>query len=155
VAVASTAILGIGNILQGDDGVGVRVVEALRHLEWPPDADLYDGGTAPFDMLDVFLEHERVVVIDCVRGGREPGTVYRLTPEVLKWVESESRFAHGLGVPDTVRIAQQLGATAEVVVLGVEPAVIEWSLDLSPAMEAAMPRLLDAVAAELESRADR
>jgi hydrogenase maturation protease len=145
---SAVAVLGIGNILQGDDGVGVRVVRELEKAAPPSGPDLYDGGTAPFDMIEVFLEHDRVIIVDCVTAGDEPGTVHRVTPEVLAGIESGSRFAHGLGVPETVRIARDLGCEAEVVVLGVEPAEIGWSLDLSDPVEMAVPRLVDAVRVE-------
>jgi hydrogenase maturation protease len=145
----SAAVLGIGNILQGDDGVGVRAVETLSQRRPPVDADLYDGGTAPLDMLGLFLDYDLVVVVDCVRTGREPGTIYRLTPEALEPLCDGARFAHGHGVPEVVHLASRLGSSAEVVVLGVEPGSIDWSLELSRGVRAAVPALLDAVTAEV------
>ena len=100
-------------------------------------------------MLGVFLDSSVVIVIDCIRAGREPGTLYRLPPEAIDAADDDLRFAHGLGVAGTVRLARELGSTADVVVYGVEPARIEWSLELSPQVEASLPALLDAVNREV------
>jgi hydrogenase maturation protease len=149
----SKAVLGIGNVLQGDDGVGVWAVQRLEALQRDrtlPDVELYDGGTAPFDMMRVFLEHDCVLVVDCVKGGHAPGTIYRLTAEDIAEIGDGVRFAHGLSVSDTLRVARELGSTARIVVFGVEPARVDWSFELSSAVEAAMPRLLEAVREELD-----
>jgi hydrogenase maturation protease len=142
-------VLGIGNILQGDDGVGVRAVELLDREGPRLEVELIDGGTSPFDMLGVFQTNETVIVVDCVRTGREPGTIYRLPSEALDTVREAERFAHGVGVAETVRFARALGACAEVIVLGVEPAHIGWSLDLSDEVAGALPCLIDQVRAEV------
>jgi hydrogenase maturation protease len=154
----AVVVLGIGNILQGDDGVGVRAVERLEREGTVPGVELIDGGTSPFDMLGVFQTSEVVIVLDCVRAGREPGTLYRLPSEALDVARDPERFAHGVGVAETVRMARALGSCAEVIVLGVEPAHIGWSLDLSDEVAGALPRLIDEVRAEVvraESSAPR
>lgn len=145
---ARAAVLGIGNVLQGDDGVGVAAVREIEVAGLVPGCDTFDGGTAPFDMMSVFLDYDLVVVIDAVRAGRRPGTVYRLTPDALD--DSRTvRFAHGLGVSDTVRVARELGSQARVVVIGVEPKCIDWSLDLSDEVRASMGELVFAVRREV------
>lgn len=141
-------VIGVGNVLQGDDGVGIKAVQALQG-NGLAGAEIIDAGTAPFDMLGVFMDSSTVIVIDCIRTGREPGTLYRLPPEAIDSADDDLRFAHGLGVAGTVRLARELGSTAEVVVYGIEPARIEWSLELSPQVEASLPELLDAVSEEV------
>jgi hydrogenase maturation protease len=145
----TVAIVGIGNILQGDDGVGIRAVRSLHADGSVHGTDLYDAGPAPFDALDVFLEHEFVIVLEALGAGRAPGTVYRTTVDGLDPISAGLRSAHGLGLPDTVRVARELGACPEVVILGVEPGRIGWSVDLSQPVAAALPHLLDAVRREL------
>lgn len=144
-----TAVIGIGNLLQADDGVGIRAVERLAGRELPPGVELLDAGTATLDVLPHLCDKERVLVIDALRGGQEPGTVYRLTPEQLGACAPGSRFAHGVGVADLLLMAQGMGASPEVVIFGVEPAVVELSLELSPVVEASMDRLLASIAEEL------
>jgi hydrogenase maturation protease len=142
------AVIGVGNVLQGDDGVGIKAVQALQGMGLA-DVEIIDAGTAPFDMLGVFLETQVVIVIDCIRAGKEPGTLYRLPPEMIDGAEDDLRFAHGLGVAGTVRLARELGSTADVIVYGIEPACIEWSLELSSEVEASLPQLLGAVTEEV------
>lgn len=148
-ATRTAAIIGVGNTLRGDDGVGIHA--ALRLQGQTHGVEVFDAGTAPFDLLGVFLEHDTVIVIDCICTGREPGTMYRLPPEAMDTAEESVRFAHGMGVPSTVRLARELGSTAEIVVYGLEPAMIGWSLGLSPEVAAALPALLEAVIDELKA----
>lgn len=142
-------VLGVGNILQADDGVGIH---AVRHLEahGVEGVELIDAGTSPFDMLGTFQAGGTVIVLDCIRTGAAPGTLHRLSPEDLVIADDDARFAHGLGVAKTVAMAHELGAEASVVVLGLEPASIGWSLELTPEVRAALPTLLDALHEELE-----
>jgi len=151
----SAAVVGIGNILRADDGVGVRVIEALERSGFGQDADLYDGGTSPLDMLGVFVDHEVVVIVDCVRAGGRPGTLYRLTPEELGSTESSARFAHGVGVVEALGLARELGSRASVVLVGVEPEHTGWSLELSPSVEASVAAVVDLVRGEIERVAER
>jgi hydrogenase maturation protease len=148
IGMNTVAIIGIGNTLRGDDGVGIRAVRGLHEGGSAAGADLYDAGTAPFDALDVFLEHEVVIVLQALGAGRSPGTVYRATLDDLDPLSAGLHSAHGLGVPDTVRVARDLGACPKVVVLGVEPDATGWSVDLSGPVAAALPRLIHAAERE-------
>jgi hydrogenase maturation protease len=149
-ACRSVAVLGIGNILQGDDGVGVRTIESLEEEGGLPGVLLVDGGTSPIDMLGVFQESDVVIVVDCVSGGMRPGSICRLPGDELDKVLDGERFAHGIGVAETVRLAHSLGHCAEVVVFGVEPARLGWSLELSEEVSAALPKLSHQVRVEAQ-----
>jgi hydrogenase maturation protease len=82
---SSILILGVGNILLGDEGVGVRVIEAMQEIDLPDTVELIDGGTASIDILEFLKNREKVIVIDAVQGGGgEPGTLYRFTPGDIK-----------------------------------------------------------------------
>ena len=71
-------VLGVGNILLRDEGIGVRVVEAMQKLDLPPEVELFDGATAGMDLLNVLADRRKVIVIDAIEGDYEPGTVLRL-----------------------------------------------------------------------------
>lgn len=146
---SNITVLGVGNILQADDGVGIHAVRQLQS-HGVEGVELIDAGTSPFDMLGTFQAGGTVIVLDCVRTGAAPGTIHRLSPGDLALADDDARFAHGLGVAKTVAMARELGAEASVIILGVEPAAIGWSLDLSPEVAAALPAFLDAVRAELD-----
>ncbi len=76
-----TVIIGIGNILLQDDGVGVHVVNQLESETLPSTIELVDGGTSTLDTLGYFLDYRKVIVVDCLRAGLEPGTIYKIEPE--------------------------------------------------------------------------
>ena len=78
-----TLVLGLGNVLLRDEGVGVRVVQALERVILPPDVEVFDGATAGVDLLDVLADRRKVVVINAIAGDSPPGTVLRLTPADL------------------------------------------------------------------------
>lgn len=147
-------VLGIGNILLGDEGIGVRAVEALRDATPPVDADLVDGATGGANLVDLIADRRKVIVIDAMDAAAAPGTIRRLAPEDLAPADRSYLSLHELGLLDALRISRQLDcAPAEVIVLGVQPAVVAPGLELSPALRASIPRILEAVQRELLSGA--
>ena len=76
-------VLGIGNILLKDDGIGVHIVNELLKESYPQNVDIIDGGTAILDLLDVFVKNNKIIVVDTLKGGHEPGTIYKVTPEEM------------------------------------------------------------------------
>lgn len=149
----STLVLGLGNILLRDEGVGVRVVQALERLALPPDVELFDGATAGLDLLDVLADRRKVIVIDAIAGDSAPGTVLRLTPADLVPHPGRPVSLHEVGFVETLTMARHLGiAPAQVVVLGVKPYDIACGLDLSPEIARLVPRLMELVLAEVQAQ---
>jgi hydrogenase maturation protease len=149
IDMSGIAILGIGDVLLGDRGVGVHVVRRLAEDGGLPGVDLYDGGMSPFGTLGVFLEHDHVIVLDTVSSGTHPGRVRRIDPETLDAVTEGLRFPDGLGLPDVVRVARELGWRGDLVVLGIEARDSEKHAAISADVWAAIPRLLRAIEREL------
>jgi hydrogenase maturation protease len=150
-------ILGVGNILLRDEGVGVRVVEAMEPLALPPEVELFDGATAGLDLVDVLADRCKVIVVDAIDGDSDPGTVLRLTPEDLVPQRDRGVSLHEIGVLETLTVAKQLGvAPQETIIFGVKPHDVGCGLDLSPEMTRIVPRIIGLVLAELENgtRAD-
>ncbi len=146
---APTLVLGLGNLLLRDEGVGVHVVRALRECDLPADVELCDGGTLGMGLLDTLAERARVIVIDAI-AGYPPGTVVRLTAEQLAPAVERRLSAHELGLHETLATARQLGvAPREVVVIGVSPHDLRMGLELSPEVAALVPRVVELVRAEL------
>ncbi len=142
--------MGVGNVLMRDDGAGVRTVERMKELGLAPEGMLADGGTSAFDVLVGYGGGAKLVVIDAVRGGGEPGTVYRIPLEELGRDGAANRLSiHDVGLLDALAMLTLAGAGwAEVVVLGVEPAVVSWGEELSEPVARAVPRLADMALAE-------
>ena len=144
-----TVILGIGNELLGDEGVGVHALRILRDEELPDQIRCVEAGTAILEILPDLEEADRIIILDAMKDGHAPGTVYRIP------------FAECSGAPciasmhgfDIFRVMALAGRSVPppTVVFGVEPEQISWSMQLSPPVTEAMPHLLDAVRRELFS----
>ena len=146
-----TLVLGLGNILLRDEGVGVRVVQAMKQMRLPPDVEVFDGATAGVDLLDVLADRRRVVVIDAIAGDSPPGTVLRLTPDDLAPRHTRGVSLHDLGLVEALALAKQLNAyPEEVVIIGVKPHRVECGLELSPKTARMVPRIIEQVLVELE-----
>jgi hydrogenase maturation protease len=149
-AVPATLILGVGNILLRDEGAGVRAVEVLREMDLPRGVEALDGGTLGMDLLDLIADRERLIVIDVVRAGGPPGTVYRLCPDNLIRPDLPHLSLHQAGLMEALAMAGQLGcAPREVVIFGIEPRVIDYGLDLSDEVAAVLPKVVALVLAKV------
>ena len=143
-------ILGVGNILLSDEGVGVRVIEAMEGRELPDNVELFDGGTASVDLLDSLANRDKVIIIDAVKGGNEPGTLYCFTPADITVQRQNLTSLHQVGLLETLTMTEYLGcATREVVIFGIEPQKVSWGLELSPEVTAVVPRVVELVLNEL------
>ena len=146
-----TLVLGLGNILLRDEGVGVRVVEAMERMDLPPEVELFDGATAGLDLLDVLADRCKVIVIDAIDDDSEPGTVVRLSPEDLASRNGRGVSLHEIGLMETLTVARQLGiAPQELVVFGISPKDVSCGLALSPETARLVPEIVELVLAELE-----
>lgn len=147
---APVIVLGVGNILLRDEGVGVRVAEALARMEPADGIEVLDGGTASMALLDSLRDRDKVIIIDAVKGGGRPGTLYRFTPDDISVHREVITSLHQLGVLDALTHVECLGrAPKSVVFYGIEPGDMGWGLNLTPEVEAALPRVLELVLGEL------
>ena len=146
----ATLVIGLGNPLRGDDGVGPRVVEELSRRELPEGVTALDEGAGGFDLLQVLEGWQRVVLVDAADIGRESGQFVRFTPDQARFAETTDSFSpHHAGLGEVLVLADILGQTLpEMTIFAVQPAEIGWREGLSPAVEAALPALTDAVLEE-------
>ncbi|MBU0596175.1 hydrogenase maturation protease, partial [Candidatus Bipolaricaulota bacterium] len=107
-----------------------------------------DAGTDPDVAFDV-ERADRVIVVDAARGGEAPGTVYRLSQDADLALDEGRRACHDVGFLQTLRDIAAEGCGPEVVVIGVEPNVLEWGFDLSPIVGASVPRVVEIVQQEI------
>lgn len=145
-----TAVLGLGNLVHGDDGVGVHAIERLqRDRRLPDGVVLLDGGTQGLSLAGHIAGFSKLLVIDAVDAGEPPGTVMRFEGEALAGLPGKPSV-HQLGFADLM-IAMKLldEPPPELVVLGVQPLTTEWSATLSDPVRGAMEGLVDAVIDQL------
>jgi hydrogenase maturation protease len=148
--VPATLVLGVGNILLRDEGAGVRAVEVLREMDLPEGVEALDGGTLGADLVDLIAGRERLIVVDVVRAGGAPGTVYRLSPDDLIRPDAPHLSLHQTGLMDALQMAKHLGcAPREIIIFGIEPRVIDYGLSLSNEIAAVLPRVIALVLAKL------
>ncbi len=140
-------ILGLGNPLRGDDGIGPRVIEELNRRGLPEGVTALDGGIGGLDLLNVLEGWERVIIVDAADIGQEPGQFARFTPDQMRLAGSTDALSlHHAGLAEALALAQALGQPLpEITILGVQPATTEWGEGLSPVMEAVLPTVVEAV----------
>jgi hydrogenase maturation protease len=146
-------ILGLGNPLQGDDGIGCRVAQELEQQALPDDVEVMDGGTPGVGLLNLFEGRRRVILIDAAEMGRAPGEVVRFRPEDVTLTGSAQRFSlHRSGIADALALADALKLTLpELIVFGVQPERVNWGEGLSPSVQAAAPSLIGSVLNQVQS----
>lgn len=142
-------VIGIGNILQRDDGVGIHVVKQLENEGLPPTIELIDGGTSTLSMLSYFMDYKKVIVIDSLKGGLEPGTVYKIRPEDITNYKKENLSIHDVQILDVVKMANMMGSFPEVVIYGIEPKEICFDLEMTDIMKSRIPEVIQHVKNEL------
>lgn len=135
---ARTLVLGVGNVLMGDEGIGVRVVDRLAEKDLDPDTEIVDGGTGGLHLLEYFLGHDRILLVDAVNDGRPPGSVSVSKP-VYGRDYPPTLVAHDIGLKDVLDAVILMDRKPEVWLVTISVAAADTpSLLLSPAVEAAI-----------------
>ncbi len=147
-----TLVLGLGNLVHADDGVGIHAIQRLqRDSRVPAGVVLIDGGTQGLNLIPHISGCQRLLVIDAVDVGKEPGTLIRLEGSALETLPGKPSV-HQLGFADLMIALKLLGESPEeVVVLGVQPQFTEWSAELTAPVRETLDELLAVAIAQLES----
>jgi hydrogenase maturation protease len=146
-----TLVLGLGNLVHADDGVGVHAIQRLeRDPRVPPNLVLLDGGTQGLGLLHHISGVRRLLVIDAIDVGEPSGTLLRFEGKALRGLPGKASV-HQLGFADLMVALQLIGEPpGEVVVFGVQPESTEWSAELTQPVANALPLLVDSVIAQLK-----
>jgi hydrogenase maturation protease len=146
------AILGIGNVLLMDEGVGVHIINKLREeYKFPKYVKLIDGGTMGLDLLPFFEGNDKVLIIDAVDFKKDPGTIDSLTGDEIPRFLSSKLSVHQIGLPDMLFAAKLMGITpSEMCLIGIQPKSMEFGTELSEEVRAQMGALLERVFQKLK-----
>jgi hydrogenase maturation protease len=149
-AAPDTLIIGLGNPLRGDDGVGITVARALSERMLPAGVEVVDGGTQGLGLVSVMEGRRRVILVDAADVGQAPGTFVRFAlHEARLRGDDQPLSVHAAGLREALLLAQALGTLPDqVIIFGVQPASVDWNDALSPEIKAALPALVKAVRAE-------
>jgi len=152
-------VVGVGNILLKDEGVGVHVVRKLEELALPNDVEVIDAGTAGLDILWLHEDVEKLIVIDATRAGNKAGTIYKallLAGEMEKLTQLFDRRAdskislHQIGLIEALAAAEKLNrAPKEIVIIGVEPGEWDYGLELTGLVARSVPEVVKKVLEEI------
>jgi hydrogenase maturation protease len=145
-------ILGVGNILLSDEGVGVRVVEQLdRRYEFPDNVQILDGGVLGVRLMGVIGSTDILIVVDAVKNQQAPGTLYRLADEQVPRRVLAKQSMHQLDLPEVLALCSAIDKNPRTVVVGVEPEdITSMNVALTPAIAAKLDDLVGMVLTELD-----
>lgn len=138
-------ILGIGNYLMGDEGIGVQVANKMIHEQLPKGVDVLDGGTGGFHLLEYFEQYPNVILIDATLDQNPPGTIRLIKPKFAKDFPP-AMSTHDIGLKDMVSALQLLGTMPiiDLFVVSIE-SIQQQGIELTPEIEAAVPLIMDKV----------
>lgn len=150
---ATTLVIGIGNPFQGDDGVGVRAAELLVEKTLPPGVQVQELGTPGWSLVSAMEGWQRVILIDAVQMGAEPGAWRRLQGDQISLVGNPPSLSlHEPGLAESLELARALGLLpGEIVLYAIEPGYIGLQEHLTPAVAAALPAVVKQIIKELRS----
>jgi hydrogenase maturation protease len=144
-------ILGVGNELLSDEGAGIHVIRELQKMDSLPEIEIIEGGTDGFGLLNIITDTDYLIVIDSVKGGGKPGSIYRFgikdapaCPDLFK------TSVHQIGILEVIHLSGLIGKTPETVVIGIEPKVLSRGMELSPEIKEKIPRIISLVKGEIK-----
>jgi hydrogenase maturation protease len=149
---SSILILGLGNILLQDEGLGVAALDRLTTAyRLPPEVRAVDGGTLGLDLLPLLENVDALLIVDAVKTGQPPGTLVRLEGQAIPAGLAVKMSMHQFGLGELLAVSSLQGILPSRIVLwGMEPASFEWGVELSPVVAEKLDALVKAVAEELQ-----
>jgi hydrogenase maturation protease len=147
-------VIGLGNILIKDEGVGVRCIELMRNRGLGSDIKLVDGATLGFDLLEEIKGFEKVVIVDAVDMGKEPGHIASFDAEELLSLPSGEKFSlHEISLVDVVQVGKKIGYDfGNVRVVGIQPKDVSPGENLSEIIREKLPALVERVLKEIDNQ---
>ncbi|RKX96701.1 MAG: hydrogenase [Spirochaetes bacterium] len=146
------AVVGVGNILMGDEGFGVRVIQYLKEKSIPNNVSLIDAGTWFFNIAGSLTDFDRVIVVDIAKGGKDPGTIYRFYEKDIKSNSEESISLHDFGVIESLNLERLVRKMPDdIIFYGIEPERIELSMDLSDKLKPLVQKVAEEIIKEVKN----
>jgi hydrogenase maturation protease len=140
-------VLGVGNTLLSDEGIGVRAIEKLQlDYDLPPEVVVIDGGTTGMEMLDDLSNADHIIILDAIRGGKAPASIIKLVDGQVPVFFKTKLSPHQIGLSDVLATLAFIGEQpGGVTVIGVEPVSLETGMTLTPQVAARLPELMELV----------
>jgi len=144
-------ILGLGNILLGDEGLGVWIAQQLSSQSLPDEIEVIDGGTAGYELLNLLEGRDKVIIIDAVKTEDKPGSVYKMDLSVLQEDTTMQLSLHQFGLKNVFKMASLMDINPEVTLVGVVPKDYQkYHIGLSEDLEKVIPLVIETILQEIE-----
>lgn len=145
-------VMGIGNLLLSDEGVGIKIIQDLtNNYEFPKEVEIVDGGVGSFSLLPYIESAEKLLVVDAILGGKPPGTIYKFKDKEIPIQIFEKISLHEISFADILNLAKLRGKyPTSLVIIGIEPKSLEIGLELSEVIKENYNKLLKEVLLQLE-----
>jgi len=146
----SILILGIGNILMGDDGIGIHAIHELEKLPLAEGITLMDGGTGGLNLYEAIVSHKKVIIVDAIDLKETAGKIKRIDLKEVKLLLDETHCSmHQNSITEPIKLAESLGKCPKIVIFGIQPGKIEAGLELSAELQRILPDIVNQVLHEL------
>lgn len=143
-------VLGLGNLLRSDEGVGIHVIRELSKMHIPETVEVIDGGTLGAELIGVIQGRKKVFLLDAMRADSPPGSVLRVPFDELKPALSRSMSVHGTGVGELLYCCGNLIPRPEIIIYGIVPKLIDrWSMNLTAVVQSRISSIVALILDEI------
>ncbi|MFC2133100.1 hydrogenase maturation protease [Bacteroidota bacterium] len=143
-------VIGVGNLLLADEGVGIHIISHIKGLHLPPHIEIVDGGTGSFELINHFKNKEKVIIVDAIKANEEPGTVVRFKLEEVNFKWNDLLSSHQLGLRELFHFSQGLKPKPEIIIYGIVPQDINSLCpQLSDTVRIKIPKIVAAILEEI------
>ncbi|HWQ43012.1 MAG TPA: HyaD/HybD family hydrogenase maturation endopeptidase [Desulfosporosinus sp.] len=145
-------VMGVGNILLSDEGLGVRFLDELAKIPLPEYVELLEGGTAGLELVHLIQEVDFLIVVDALDAKSEPGSLFRFQPGDIQILPEQYAVSfHQIGIIEVLTMANILGKAPQTLIFGIQPKKLAWGMDISPEIQALFPRLTELILQEINT----
>jgi len=144
-------VLGVGNILLSDEGIGVHMIKELEKESLPENVELIEAGTAGLELAHLIEDADFLIIIDAVNAKASPGQLFRFQPKDITIMPEQFQVSfHQVGILEALSIINLFGNSPPTMIYGVQPKSLEWGLDLTPELAAVVPKIKEYILKEIE-----
>ena len=144
-------VIGIGNLLLMDEGIGVHTINELEKHDLPGSIEIYDGGTGGFKLIDLMHGAARVIFIDAVETGKAPGSVTIFRAEDVHSIYNKKKYSlHDTDLMEIIKMAEMLGNPPMIEIVGIQPKTINYGTTLSKELAGSMSNIVNSVLKRIE-----
>ncbi len=145
-------IIGIGNLLLKDEGIGIHVINELEKYKLPSNVEIYDGGTGGFKLIDLMHGAKRVIFIDAVETGKAPGTITTFKSEDVRSMYPKKKYSlHNTDLLEVIKMVELLEHPPEIEIMGIQPKTINYGTTLSRELTDSIHDIISTIYNEIDN----